>query len=107
MYLKTERTGRKMQENNLIVNSSPSKTFFIDMITKDVSVESAILDLIDNAIDSHKKHKKRGEKSKIQITLDLKNDYFSIEDNCGGMTKEDAVNKAFKFGNNESRVSAK
>ena len=92
-----------MQENNLIVNSSPSKTFFIDMITKDVSVESAILDLIDNAIDSHKKHKKRGEKSKIQITLDLKNDYFSIEDNCGGMTKEDAVNKAFKFGNNESR----
>ena len=52
-----------MQENNLIVNSSPSKTFFIDMITKDVSVESAILDLIDNAIDSHKKHKKRGEKS--------------------------------------------
>ena len=53
-----------MQENNLIVNSSPSKTFFIDMITKDVSVESAILDLIDNAIDSHKKHKKRGEKSK-------------------------------------------
>jgi hypothetical protein len=103
MYLKTERTGRKMQENNLIVNSSPSKTFFIDMITKDVSVESAILDLIDNAIDSHKKHKKRGEKSKIQITLDLKNDYFSIEDNCGGMTKEDAVNKAFKFGNNESR----
>ena len=33
-----------MQENNLIVNSSPSKTFFIDMITKDVSVESAILD---------------------------------------------------------------
>lgn len=44
-----------MQENNLIVNSSPSKTFFIDMITKDVSVESAILDLIDNAIDSHKK----------------------------------------------------
>ena len=51
-----------MQENNLIVNSSPSKTFFIDMITKDVSVESAILDLIDNAIDSHKKHKRSEER---------------------------------------------
>lgn len=56
-----------MQENNLIVNSSPSKTFFIDMITKDVSVESAILDLIDNAIDSHKKHKKRGRRAKYKL----------------------------------------
>ena len=92
-----------MEENNLIVNSSPSKSFFIDMNTKDVSVESAILDLIDNSIDSHKKHKEIGEKSEIQIVLDLEKDLFSIEDNCGGMTKDDAVNKAFKFGNNELR----
>lgn len=88
--------------SNLLVNSSPSKEFFLNMITKDVTVESCILDLIDNSIDSHKK-KKAGENSRIDIEFSIEEDYFTITDNCGGMSKEDAISKAFRFGNNETR----
>lgn len=89
--------------NNLLVDSSPSKEFFINMITKDVTVESCILDLIDNSIDSHKK-KKKNQTSEIDICFSTEKDFFSINDNCGGMTKEIAQNKAFRFGNSEIRV---
>lgn len=89
--------------NNLLVDSSPSKEFFINMITKDVTVESCILDLIDNSIDSHKK-KKKNQKSVIDIWFSLEKDFFSINDNCGGMTKEIAQYKAFRFGNSEIRM---
>lgn len=89
--------------SNLLVDSSPSKLFFINMITKDVTVESCILDLIDNSIDAHKRKKR--EKSEINIDFSLSDDYFSIKDNCGGMTKDIAEKKAFKFGNNEIRTS--
>jgi len=34
------------------VNAAPTKRLFIEMLTRDVSLEDAVLDLIDNAIDS-------------------------------------------------------
>jgi hypothetical protein len=34
-----------------IVHADPSKSFFIDMLTRDIGVTDCILDLIDNAID--------------------------------------------------------
>ncbi len=33
-------------------NANPDKRFFIDLIIRDITLEDAILDLIDNAIDS-------------------------------------------------------
>lgn len=88
----------------LLVNSAPSKDFFIKMITKDVSVESCILDLIDNAIDSHKMQKNE-DASLIKINFSLEDDFFSICDDCGGMTKTIAQEVAFKFGNERERDS--
>lgn len=90
--------------SELIVNSAPSKNFFIKMITKDVTVESCILDLIDNSIDSHKK-RKNGEQSCIKIDFSIDEDYFSICDDCGGMSKRVAQEVAFKFGNERKRDS--
>lgn len=89
---------------SLLVDSSPSKKFFLDMITKDVSVESCIMDLIDNSIDAHKRLK-QGKESTINIQYSLEDDYFSICDDCGGMSKKTAQEKAFKFGNQEERYS--
>ena len=89
--------------NNLLVNSSPSKEFFLNMITKDVTVESSILDLIDNSIDAYKREKDKIKQGIIEISYSIADDYFSINDNCGGMSKEIAINKAFRFGNERSR----
>jgi hypothetical protein len=33
------------------IDASPTKTFFVDMLTKDIELEDAILDLLDNCID--------------------------------------------------------
>lgn len=89
--------------DNLLVNSSPSKEFFLNMITKDVTVESSILDLIDNSIDAYKREKEGIKQGIIEISYSITDDYFSINDNCGGMSKEIAINKAFRFGNERDR----
>lgn len=34
-----------------IIEGNPTKKFFIDMITRDISIEDAIIDLLDNSID--------------------------------------------------------
>lgn len=91
--------------DTLKVNSSPSKEFFLNMITKDVTVESAILDLIDNSIDAYKRNQENHNEGHISIDYDLAQDYFMIRDNCGGMTKEIAETKAFMFGNHTQRYS--
>lgn len=89
----------------LKVESSPSKEFFINMITKDVSVESCILDLIDNSIDSYKRNREYIKRGIIDIGFNKDEDCFYINDNCGGMSKEIAETKAFKFGNHVERFS--
>ena len=89
--------------DNLLVNSSPSKEFFLNMITKDVTVESCILDLIDNSIDAYKREKEKIKQGIIEISYSIADDYFSINDNCGGMPREIAINKAFRFGNERDR----
>ena len=33
------------------IDGNPTKKFFIEMITRDISIEDAIIDLLDNSID--------------------------------------------------------
>src|SRR5262245_30807145 len=78
----------------------PTKRFFVSMLTRDISLADAILDLIDNCLDGalrlvgsdsvdYKRHL-------VRITLAA--DRFAIEDNCGGIPREVAKNYAFKMG---------
>lgn len=82
------------------IEASPTKQLFIEMLTKDISLEMAIAELIDNSIDgaltSINKEKKEFKDFKIEIKLD---EYkFEIADNCGGMAYEIAKKVAFRFG---------
>jgi len=80
-----------------IVDASPTKEFFIEMLTKDIKLERAILDLIDNSIDGAKRECDDDFSGKfIKIVLD--SEKFIIEDNCGGFSKIIAREYAFKFG---------
>lgn len=36
------------------VNANPTKEFFISMLTRDIDIRAAILELIDNSIDGAK-----------------------------------------------------
>lgn len=77
------------------INASPTKEFFISMLTRDISLDRAILDLIDNSVDAARVSGNLTDKIvEVRIT---END-FSIVDNCGGMDKVTALSRAFRFG---------
>ncbi len=76
------------------VPATPVKTFFVHMLTRDISLHDAILDLLDNCVDGvqrsatkRKLERKRpyaGYWAKISFTKDE----FKIIDNCGGIPWE-------------------
>ena len=80
------------------IKAAPTKDFFIGMLTRDIKLERAIIDLIDNSIDGAKAL--RGEKSfdGLYIELVVNKTEFIIMDNCGGFSIETATNYAFMFG---------
>lgn len=92
--------------HNLLAHASPTKSFFVSMITRDITLEDSILDLIDNSVDRAWKNEGSPlmslsddtDLSKYQISVSVKPDRFSIKDNCGGMTLDDAKKYAFSFG---------
>lgn len=80
-----------------IVQGNPTKTFFIEMITRDISIKDAILDLLDNSIDGASRlDPENFEGLFIQITINSTE--FSVKDNCGGFPLEVAKKYAFRFG---------
>jgi hypothetical protein len=77
------------------INASPTKSFFINTIVKDIQLTDAILDLIDNSIDSYLINRLEG---KHNILINFSENSFIIEDDCGGINKEDIPNRVFRFG---------
>jgi len=85
-------------------HASPTKEFFVSMITRDISLADCILDLLDNSIDgarrvsgADKSQRLDGFEAKIVASKEL----FSISDNCGGISRSDAEDYAFHFGRRE------
>ena len=70
------------------VDASPVKSFFVTMLTRDIKLEEAILDLLDNCVDgilrsSENSGARPYEGFKAEIAFNA--DSFSIFDNCGGI----------------------
>jgi len=85
----------------------PTKEFFVNMITKDIALEDCILDLLDNCIDGVRRDNIRS-KNKNRTEDEIFKDYFAyihfndkkfiIDDNCGGINLDEAIDYAFHFG---------
>ncbi|MDD4736282.1 MAG: ATP-binding protein [Kiritimatiellae bacterium] len=72
------------------VDATPVKSFFVEMLTRDIDLTDAMLDLLDNCVDGILRSSKVNKKSKMpyigfkaEITFDK--DHFMIHDNCGGI----------------------
>lgn len=87
-------------ENKDVAIAMPTKQFFVSMLTRDISLADAILDLIDNCLDGALRiaNGEEVDYSKHVVKILLSADSFSIEDNCGGIPREIAKNYAFKMG---------
>ena len=87
-------------------NANPTKAFFVRMITRDISLEDCIFDLIDNSIDGAWQIEGSQPMSldggvrldEYQIEIEAFSDRFRIVDNCGGITLDEAAEYAFTFG---------
>ena len=86
-------------------HATPTKDFFVRMITKDIALEDCILDLIDNCIDGARKVQNAAHASVAvddykgfyaNVAFDGGN--FAIDDNCGGIKIAEAIDYAFHFG---------
>ena len=93
------------------------KQYFIDMFTRDISLEDCILDLIDNSIDSFLLKEAVSvrdlifgpatdyanlEPGGIQVTCTERQ--IKVVDTCGGISRKRAMNDAFCFGHEEDQV---
>jgi hypothetical protein len=85
------------------VNANPTKDFFVSMLTRDIELEDAILDLLDNCVDGIQR-KTRGHLSAEKpfngyfARITFSGESFTIEDNCGGIPLDNAVEYAFRMG---------
>src|SRR5437667_12167010 len=85
------------------VLGEPEKNFFVNMLTRDIELQDAVLDLLDNCVDGalRTRSKALAEGDSFdgfwaKITLSKKK--FIIEDNCGGIPWENAKTYAFRMG---------
>lgn len=101
---------KKAIADDNIISARPAKRFFVEMLTRDIELEDAILDLLDNCLDGAVRSNALAKKSAnakepykgywAKITLD--ENHFRIEDNCGGIPLNLAKNYAFRFGRPDS-----
>lgn len=81
------------------IDAQPTKTFFVDMLVRDIPLEQAVLDLVDNSVDGAKSmHGGADRFDGREIKLTINSDTFIIWDNCGGFSIETARDYAFRFG---------
>jgi hypothetical protein len=93
-----DTTEERLNKDPLLVDASPTKSFFVSIITRDVQLDDAIADLVDNCVDGAKRLRKGGDLTGLWVNISVSKDRFSIEDNCGGIPLDIARRYAFKFG---------
>lgn len=94
-----------MPENKL-VKAGPTKAFFVKMLTRDIDLADAILDLLDNCVDgvvrqlAKKTSRSTGGKpyKGFYANITATKDSFEIADNCGGIPEGIAQDYAFMLG---------
>jgi hypothetical protein len=100
-------------EGPTYANAEPTKRLFLSLLTRDISLEHAVLDLIDNSINSAIRTRGldliesfdefisgnlNGGRAPAKISIQFAPDLFEIEDDCGGIPLHEAENNVFRFG---------
>jgi hypothetical protein len=103
-----ERTGERF-----LVDTHPTKQVVVSSLTRDLSIEACIFDLIDNSIDAARDtifhrlpqgaHKELPDSfAGFRIKLTLSGTAFKIEDNCGGIAVDRVKTMVLRFGQRSS-----
>jgi hypothetical protein len=95
---KTPQLGEAKNPLKMKIN----KRFFVDMLTRDIELEDAVLDLLDNCLDGIVRSAPKSLSGKRPYKsywskITLNEDTFEIVDNCGGIPKG-LIERAFGIG---------
>lgn len=82
------------------IDAAPVKALFVEMLTRDIGISRAVIDLIDNSVDGARRLRPGVDESLegLEIFVDLDAQRFQIKDNCGGIGIELARRYAFRIG---------
>lgn len=92
------------------VDASPTKAFFIESLTRDLTLEDAILDLVDNSIDgaiqthaldvsaSLLHNPPEPQSQKVTIDIVITSDSVRISDSAGGIDPDLIADDVFRLG---------
>lgn len=95
-----------MDRDSNIIQGNPTKSFFIQMITRDITINDAIIDLLDNSIDGASRINPK-DYSGLYIDIVLNKNEFTVKDNCGGFSLDTAQKYAFRFGRPDDAPEAR
>ncbi|HYX16442.1 MAG TPA: ATP-binding protein [Nostoc sp.] len=97
-----------MTDNPRLIHAEPTKDLFIYMLVRDIPLIRAIIDLVDNSVDGATHLQSNENYEGLWIKILVNKEYFQIQDNCGGITVNDAEEYAFKFGRaNDAELTPK
>ncbi|MEH2226452.1 O-methyltransferase [Nostoc sp.] len=97
-----------MSDNPRLIHAEPTKDLFIYMLVRDIPLIRAIIDLVDNSVDGATHLQSNENYEGLWIKILVNEEYFQIQDNCGGITVNDAEEYAFKFGRaNDAELTPK
>ena len=80
------------------IRGDPTKGLFIEMLTRDISLSAAIVDLVDNSTDGARRLRNNARFGGLWVRIDLTDGRFRISDNCGGIPVDLARQYAFRIG---------
>lgn len=88
--------------NDTTLSGAPTKRFFVSMLPRDIELDDAILDLVDNSVDGAMRQERDNLNteqpfSNYHCNLTVGNDEFRLEDNCGGIP-DNYLEAAFRLG---------
>src|SRR5689334_4732415 len=81
-----------------IVDGRPTKTLFIDALTRDIELIDAVGDLVDNSVDAAFRLNGKSNYHGLYVNISFSAKGFTIEDNCGGISLKVAKEVAFRLG---------
>ncbi|MGN6705564.1 MAG: ATP-binding protein [Rhodanobacter sp.] len=102
----------------LQARANPEKRLFVSLITRDITLADAILDVLDNSLnaalepiahdlvsaDDYVQLLSGAREPAVEIRVDISPDQISIQDNASGISAEVARDHVFRFGKPEGEA---
>lgn len=88
--------------NGHTLSGAPTKRFFVSMLPRDIELDDAILDLVDNSVDGAMRQQRANLQADspfadYRCDLTIAESEFRLEDNCGGIP-DSYLEAAFRLG---------